>query len=47
MPAPPKYLMKAYCGKNGITVTEWQEKLAAVNSDYNLTNYKLEHLRDK
>ncbi len=46
MPAPPKYLMKQYCGKSGLTVKEWQDKLETISSDYNLTHYKLEHFKD-
>jgi hypothetical protein len=46
MPAPPKTLMKSYCGRDGITPKQWRDKLAQLNNDYSLTHYKLEHYRD-
>lgn len=46
MPCPRKTEMKAYCGNNGITPKQWREKLDAINNDYSLTNYKLEHFRE-
>ncbi|SIP85951.1 Putative VV VLTF2-like transcription factor [Pacmanvirus A23] len=39
--APSKTLMKAYCGKNGITPSQYREKIAQINSEYDLSNYKL------
>lgn len=46
MPCPPKTEMKQYCGNKGLTVEQWKSKLVQLNSDYNLTNYKLEHFRN-
>lgn len=41
MPSPEKTEMKAYCGKNGITPKQWQDKLAQINADYALSAYQL------
>lgn len=45
-PCPPKTLMKAYCGKNGLTPKQWRDKLTSTCEDYTLSSYKMEHLRE-
>ena len=41
-PAPPKVLMKAYCGDRGLTLGEYREKTAIADSDYSLGIFRLE-----
>jgi hypothetical protein len=43
MPAPPKILMKPYCGNGGLTTKQYNDKIAALNAEYTLSTYKLEH----
>lgn len=45
MPSPSKTLMKAYCGQKGITPKQYKDKIAQLNSDYDLSSYKLTHFR--
>lgn len=42
--ALPKTIMKPYIGNNGLTPKQFQEKNAAINADFDLTTFKLEHL---
>lgn len=44
-PAPDKTEMQAYCGAAGLTPKQWYDKLAALDSEYELIHYKLEHFR--
>lgn len=44
--APSKTCMKQYCGNSGITPKQYREKMAMLNSQYDLSNYKLQHFRD-
>jgi hypothetical protein len=46
IPAPEKTLMKRYCGEEGITYKQFRELIAALNNDYELSSYKLEHFKD-
>jgi hypothetical protein len=43
MPAPPKTLMRPYCGNRGITAAEWRERVNQLNADYNMVSLKLTH----
>ena len=45
MPAPSKTLMKAYCGKAGITPKQYKEKIMQLNSEYDISSYRLEDFR--
>lgn len=44
-PSPSKTTMKQYCGDHGITQTEYEKKIEKLNSDFNLTQYKMEHFK--
>lgn len=46
MPAPSKTAMKAYCGPSGITTKQYREKIASLNTDYDLSEYKLENYKN-
>lgn len=47
IPAPSKTLMKQYCGEDeGITYKQYRDKIASLNSDYELSSYKLDHFKD-
>lgn len=46
IPSPSKTMMKAYCGKNGLTPKQFREKIISINNEYDLTEYKLEHLKN-
>jgi hypothetical protein len=46
-PSPPKTKRREYCGKNGITVAQWREELAQLNTEYSLTHYKMQHCGDR
>lgn len=46
MPSPAKTEMRAYCGKAGITPAQWVEKRERIHTEYNLTQYKIDHFRD-
>lgn len=43
----PKTIMKPYCGNSGLTAKQYQEKNAAINADFDLTTFKLEHLLNR
>ena len=43
MPSPEKTLMKPYCGNDGITEEEYQSMVNALNTNYDLSSYKMEH----
>jgi hypothetical protein len=43
-PAPPKTIMKAYCGSNGITPEEYEQRLNELSTDFSLTTYKIDQL---
>lgn len=43
MPAPPPYLMREYAGANGLTQTEYEARVTALDKDYDLSAYKMEH----
>jgi len=45
MPSPPKTLMQAYCGNNGITPAQYKEMIAQLNSDYDINYFKLEDFK--
>jgi hypothetical protein len=45
MPAPPKTLKKQYCGNRGLTSAQWEARLAALNENYLLSQYKMEHFQ--
>lgn len=44
--AYPKTEMKQYCGNSGLTPEQWNKKLLALDTDYALTQYKIEHFND-
>ncbi len=46
MPSPQKTMMKHYCGENGISEKQYQELINRLNTDYDLTSYKLEHFKE-
>jgi hypothetical protein len=41
LPAPPKTLMRAYCGDSGLSPEEYMEKIDELNAEYNTANYRL------
>jgi hypothetical protein len=43
LPSPPKTILKEYCGSSGITRKQFKERIQTINSNYELTTYKLEH----
>lgn len=43
MPAPSKTLMKAYCGRNGVTPKQFKDKINQLNADYDLSSFRLAH----
>lgn len=43
MPSPPKTLMKAYCGKDGITPKQYEDKIMQLDNDYGLSSYLMNH----
>jgi hypothetical protein len=46
LPSPPKTEMKQYCGDGGLTELQYDEKIQLLDSDYELSSYKLNHLRE-
>lgn len=46
MPCPPKTDMKAYCGHSGVTSAQWLAKVEQLNTDYALSSFKIEQLRE-
>lgn len=47
MPSPPKTLMRAYCGRHGLTPREYKEKIELINDNYGLSSYKMIHFTNK
>jgi hypothetical protein len=45
MPSPDKTRMQPYCGDHGLSPAQFRDEIAQLNSDYNLVNYKLEHMK--
>lgn len=45
LPSPAKTCMKQYCGNKGITPKQYRDKIESINSDYELSAYRLEHFR--
>jgi hypothetical protein len=46
MAAPPKTMMKAYCGSRGLSMVEWRARIATLNANYMLTNFRLTQVND-
>ncbi len=45
MPPLHRTKMAAYCGKGGLTAPEWRAEVARINTEYHLSQYKIEHLK--
>lgn len=43
-PPPPKTLRQEYCGPYGITAKQWKDKLEKINSEYDLSVYRIDQL---
>lgn len=42
-PAPSKTIMRQYCGDGGLSEQEYRERIAALNNEYSLLQYKTDH----
>lgn len=47
MPSPDKTERKEYCGEEGITGKQFQDKIDQLNAEYELTSYKLDDFRNE
>lgn len=44
--APPKTILKEYCGNKGITPEQWREKMISINAEYNNVQHNIEQYKD-
>jgi hypothetical protein len=46
-PSPDKTERKEYCGEKGLTVKQFRDKIEQLNSEYDLSTYKLDHFKNE